>query len=169
MHINKTSLFRVCFKQKITHMWRRCGTPQNFFLAFIDKLEKQLIFFNNFNFNWNGPMKNKIILIFTMLYFFKKKIKKHTCRYHYQNLDDMIYTSWDIEQNILILVILGHLLPFYPPKTSKIKILKNEKICWRYHRFTHVYQKSQPYDVRFLRYGVRQAEFFVILGNFLPF
>ena len=28
---------------KITHMWRRCGTPQNFFLAFIDELDKQII------------------------------------------------------------------------------------------------------------------------------
>ena len=36
----------------------------------------------------------------------------------------MIYSSWDIEQNILKLVILGHFLPFYPLKTPKIKILK---------------------------------------------
>ena len=96
-------------------------------------------------------------------------IKKNTCRYHYQNLDDMIYSSWDIEQNILKLVILGHLLPFYPHKNPKIKILKNEKICWRYHHFTHVYQKSQSYDVQFPRFGVRQTEFFVILGHFLLF
>ena len=27
---------------KIIHMWRRWGTPQNFFLAFIDELEKQI-------------------------------------------------------------------------------------------------------------------------------
>ena len=32
----------------------------------------------------------------------------------------------------------------------------------------HVYQKSQSYDVRFLRYRVRQI-FFVIRGHFLPF
>ena len=32
-----------------------------------------------------------------------------------------------------------------------------------------MYQKSQSYDVRLLRYGVRQAEFFVTLGHFLPF
>ena len=92
-----------------------------------------------------------------------------TCRNHSQNLDDMIYMiygSWDIEQNILKLVILSHLLPFYPHKNTKI--LKNEKTCCRYH-FTHVHQKSQPYDVWFLRYGVGQAEFFVILGHFLPF
>ena len=41
----------------------------------------------------------------------------------------MIYSSWDIEQNILKLVILGHFLPFYLHKNPKIKILKNEKIC----------------------------------------
>ena len=41
--------------------------------------------------------------------------------------------------------------------------------CWRYHHFTHVYQKPQSYEVRFLRYGVRQTEFFVILVYFLPF
>ena len=28
---------------KITHMWRRWSTPQNFFFAFIDELEKQLL------------------------------------------------------------------------------------------------------------------------------
>ena len=66
------------------------------------------------------------------------------------------------------MVILGHLLPFCPHKNPKIKILKNEKICWRYH-FTHMYQESQSYDVGFLRYRVRQAECFLSLGHFLPF
>ena len=33
----------------------------------------------------------------------------------------------------------------------------------------HVYQKSKPYDLQFLRCGVRQSEFFVILGHFLSF
>ena len=47
-----------------------------------------------------------------------KKIKKNTCRYHYQNLD-VIYSSWDIEENIMKLVILGHFLPFYPHKNPK--------------------------------------------------
>ena len=31
-----------------------------------------------------------------------------------------------------------------------------------------MYQKPQSYEVRLLRYGVRQAEFFVLLGHFLP-
>ena len=30
-------------EEKITDMWRRWGTPQNFALAFIDELEKQLL------------------------------------------------------------------------------------------------------------------------------
>ena len=30
-------------KKKFTHMWRKWGTPQNFFFAFIDELEKQII------------------------------------------------------------------------------------------------------------------------------
>ena len=47
--------------------------------------------------------------------------------------------------------------------------MKHEKICWRYHHLTHKYQNSQSYDVRFLRYSVRQTEFFVILSHFLPF
>ena len=59
-------------------------------------------------------------------------------------------------------------MPFSPLQTPKIKILKNENICWRYHHFTHAYQKSQSYDVWFLRYGVKQAEFFVILDHFWP-
>ena len=55
-----------------------------------------------------------------------------------------------------------------------LKNLKNQnfekmkKNCWRYHHFTHVYQKPQSYEVQFLRYRVRQI-CFVILDNFLPF
>ena len=97
-----------------------------------------------------------------MLHFFKK-IKKNTCRYHYQNLDDMIYSFWDIEQNILKLVILGHFLPFYPLKTPKIKILKNENICWRYH-FTHVHQKHDH-----MMYGSWDTEWDRIFCHFGPF
>ena len=38
-----------------------------------------------------------------------------------------------------------------------------------YHHFTHVNQNSQSYDKQLLRYRVRQTEFLVILGHFLPF
>ena len=54
-------------------------------------------------------------------------------------------------------------------KTPKIKILKNENICHRYHHFTCVYQKSQLSDIWFLRYLGQQTKFFVILDHFLPF
>ena len=44
----------------------------------------------------------------------------------------------------------------------KKKIKKN---TWRYHYFTRVYQKSQWYDLQFLRYGVWQIEI-VNYGSF---
>ena len=69
------------------------------------------------------------------------------------------------EQNKLNLVILGHFYPLSPLRTPKIKILKSEKICWRYHHFTYVHQKSQSCDVWFLRYWLRQTKFLF----FLPF
>ena len=47
------------------------------------------------------------------------------------------------------------LLP-YQPKNSKFQ--KNKKNTWRYHHFTHVYQKLWLDDVRFLRYGARQMD-----------
>ena len=75
----------------------------------------------------------------------------------------MIYSSWDIKQNKLKLVILGHFLPFIP-----LKILKNKKFCWRYHS-TLVHQKSQSYDVQLLRCWVRKTKNFVILGHFFLF
>ena len=39
---NISQNFTINNMKKITHMWR-WGTPQNFFLAFIDELEKQII------------------------------------------------------------------------------------------------------------------------------
>ena len=81
----------------------------------------------------------------------------------------MNYSSWDMEHNKLKLVILGLFCLFTPLKTPKIKILKNKTICWRYHDFTQVCQRSQSHDVWFLRYGVRHTKCFIILGHFLPF
>ena len=83
----------------------------------------------------------------------------------YQKSDDMIHSSEDIECDGQKLVIVGHFLHFYPPKSSKNQNF--EKM--RYHQFTHVYQKSQSYDVQFLIYGVRRTELFAILGLFLSF
>ena len=74
------------------------------------------------------------------MHFLEKKYRKtdgdlinlHLCT---KNLDDMIYSSWDIEGDRLKFEILGHFLPFYPPPS---KFWKDEKNCWRCHHFTRV-------------------------------
>ena len=80
---------------------------------------------------------------------------------------DFIINSWDIVQIILKLVILGNFCPFTPLKNPKNQDFEKWKKLLEISYFTHVYQKSQSYDVQFLRYGVRQ--FFVIPDHFLPF
>ena len=152
--------------ERITHMWRRWDAPEWWWIyQLLSIITREFLFgiywwtwkTNNYLKNcWSGPIKNKIILIFTMLHFLLKKIKKNICRYHYQNLDDMICSSWDIEKNILKLVILGQFLPFYiPPKNPQNKKFEKWKNFLEISSFIHVYQKSQSYDVRFLRYRVR--------------
>ena len=54
---------------------------------------------------------------------------------------------------VILFFILGCFLPFYRLTAQKIKISKKEKNTWRYHQFTHEYQKLWLDDVRFLRYG----------------
>ena len=58
-------------------------------------------------------------------------------------------------------------LPPKNPKNQNFEKMKNN--CWRYY-FTHVYQKSQSYDVWFLRYWVRQhnLSFWAIFCLFTP-
>ena len=81
-----------------------------------------------------------------------KNIKKNTCRWY--DLQSLRYRAKDTE--------IGNfrsffaLLPFKNPK--------NQNFIIRY--FKDVYQKSQSYDLRLLRYEVKQTEFFVILGHF---
>ena len=79
----------------------------------------------------------------------------HLCT---KNLDDMIYSSCDIECDRLKLVIMSHFLAFLrsPPP-------------WRYHHFSHLYQKPQSHEVQFPGYGARLTKNFVLLGHFLPF
>ena len=64
--------------------------------------------------------------------------------------------------------------PFIPLTKQKIKTLKNEKKKkkkkpLRYCHFTFVCHEWQSYGVWFLRYGVQQAKFFLILDHFLSF
>ena len=69
-------------------------------------------------------------------------------------------------QQAEIFNILGNFLPFYPLSTQKIKILKKIEKTPKDISFSK--HKWQSYDLWFLRYGVQQTEFFVILDYFLP-
>ena len=79
----------------------------------------------------------------------------------------MIYSSWDIEQNILKLVILGHFLPFYPSKNPKNQNFEKWKNLLEIPFYTctknHNYMMYGSWD------KVRLTDFFVILDHFLPF
>ena len=50
---------------KITHMWRRWGTPQNFFWVFTDELEKQIIIFCPFSPLTTQKKDLEILLLYT--------------------------------------------------------------------------------------------------------
>ena len=58
---------------------------------------------------------------------------------------------WHVTHAILIFHF-GIFFAFLPPKlTKKSKFQKNEKTAWRYHHFTHLYQKLWLDNVWFLR------------------
>ena len=74
----------------------------------------------------------------------------------------------EIQSVRLKLIIMGHFLPFHLPlKIQKNKIWKKWKKLLEISYFTCV-PKPQSYEVQLLRYGMRQADFFVILGHYLP-
>ena len=60
-------------------------------------------------------------------------------------------------------------MPFYPHKNPKNQNFEKWKNFLEISSFYTCVPKITIYDVRFLRYGVRQTECFVILGHFLPF
>ena len=78
------------------------------------------------------------------------------------NHNHMMYASWDVACDRHVLSFWAIFCPFSPLTTWKIKN------AWRCYHFTIVYHKWQSYDVWFLRYGVQQKYFFVILDHFLP-
>ena len=90
----------------------------------------------------------------TMLFYTKFiKLKNHT------------HVKWGTPQDFL-LAFIDELW-----KTQKIRILKKrkkKKIAGDIYHFAYVYQKPQPYEVQFLRYGVRQT-FWSFWAFFLHF
>ena len=129
--------------KKITHMWRRWGTPQTFFLVFTDELEKQI--FTKKLLKWANKKQNNFNIY--KCYILKKiKIKKNTWRYYFTpvyqesqwyHLQFLRYRAWQSE--------IGNFRSFFavlPPKNQKnLNFEKVKKNCWRNH-FMHVYQKS---------------------------
>ena len=86
----------------------------------------------------------------------------------------MMYGSWDLERDRHNFLSFWTIFcPFTPPPYGprKSKFWKNWKKYLKislYH-VTNVYHKWQSYDVWFMRHGVQQTYFFVILDCFLPF
>ena len=109
-------------------MWIRWGTSQNFCLAFLMNLKNHYLLKNC----WSGPIKNVRILIFKMLYFFKK-IMKNTYIYHY--FGPLCQKSWYDHQFLRYRVWqteIGNYGSFFAPsflKTQKIRILEKWKIA----------------------------------------
>ena len=71
------------------------------------------------------------------------------------NENHMMYGSWvtyGVQQTQFVL-ILDLFLPFYPKNHKNQNFGKMKNNCWRYHHFTHEYQKLWLDDVQFLRYG----------------
>ena len=102
------------------------------------------------------------------------KIEKSTWRYclthlhhKWQSYDAWFlrYGAWQIDFWLFWTVFC----PFTSQWTQKINILKKWKQTWRYYYFKNVYQKWQSYDAWFLRYGVQQTIFSVILDCFWLF
>ena len=144
-------------KRKLTHISRRLGTPQNFCLAFIDKLEKQLFIRKNC---WSGPIKNVRILIFAMFFKKKKNKEKHLEISLFYTCLPRTTIIWGTvpelrsETNIIFLSFWAIFLPSCLPSNLKNQNFeKTKKLLWRCHHFTNVYQKSQSCNICFLRYG----------------
>ena len=63
--------------------------------------------------------------------------------------------------NAIFIFHFGLIFALLPPKSPKNQNLKKnwkqiEKNAWRYHHFTHAYQKLWSDDVKFLKYDARQ-------------
>ena len=77
----------------------------------------------------------------------------------------MCYTVPEIwcMTNAIFIFHFGLFFALLPPKSPKNQNLKKnwkqiEKNAWRYHHFTHAYQKLWSDDVKFLKYHARQMD-----------
>ena len=97
--------------KKITHMWGRCGTPQNFLFAFIDEFWKT----GKITFDKTKKFAGDIIIL-------------HMCT---KNHNHMRYSSWDMEWDNFFWSFLAIFCPYSPLSLTiqKTKILKK----WKKH------------------------------------
>ena len=63
----------------------------------------------------------------------------------------------------------GPFFPFYLPNNPENQDFEKVKKSLEMSSFYTCVPEVRSYDVCFLRYGVRQTKFFVILGHFWPF
>ena len=66
----------------------------------------------------------------------------------------------------IFFVLLGHFLPFYPPKNPENQTFEKNKIHMKMSSFYICVPKIASYGVCFLRYGC-STQSSVILGHFL--
>ena len=82
----------------------------------------------------------------------------HKCT---KNHNHMLYCSWDMACDgcNCFFLFWAFFLPFNPRNSPKnLNFKKNEKNTWRYHHFTHVYQKFWLDVTQFLRSGARETD-----------
>ena len=97
------------------------------------------------------------------------KNKENTYRYHSQKLNDMIYSSWDIDQNLLKLVTLGYFLLFYLLKNQKNHNFEIWKNLLEISSFYICVPKITIIWCTFPEIRNETDIIFVIWGHILPF
>ena len=120
-------LSRFIRKKSHTCMWRRWGTPQNFFLPFIDELSKTQKIrllkksYDAYLLRYECDRHNcHFRPLFALLPHWKKTWIYYPFTHVYHNQDHIMYGFWDMKCNSQnLFVILGYFLPFYPPKSPK--------------------------------------------------
>ena len=96
----------------------------------------------------------------------KTKKNQNFEKYHFtqctKNHDHMLQCSWDMVCDgcncYFSFWAFFALLPLSPQQPKKSQFNKNEKNTWRYHHFTHLFQKLWSIDIQFLRYGAQQMD-----------
>ena len=134
-------------------MCRRWGTPKNLYLAFIDKLEKQLLIKKLMK-----CAKKDLRILILLLHFLKRE--KHTLRYDFTHAhrkswwydlqflrNRMWQTKIDNYRSVFALLILTP----HPAKNPKNQNFEKMKKLLEISFYTCVTKTTKSYEVWFLR------------------